>query len=585
MIFNATMVFLTFLFITLASFTTATKSFKLMEIKQEANSFRISFKFNPRIIEAVRDLPERRFDYKTKSWSVPVQYKTEIEKFAKKFNYDLNNTPEMEIPSIPDLPDLPFEIPTKLPLYPYQRKGTAYAMMHKRVIIGDKMGLGKTAQAIATAMGAEMQGNESFPVLVICPASLKINWQREFAKWSNKRAIILSDTIKSTWPYYLSSKMADVVIINFESLQKYFVESITKNEEGKFTLRNVTFSDRIKLFKSVIIDESHRCKNSKAQMTKFVKGICVGKEYILALSGTPVINKPVDLLSQLGILNRLSDLGGYSHFMTRFCSGDNQATNLKELNYKLATTCFFSRDKKDVLTDLPDKTRQVVYCEIDNRKEYNDAEADLVNYLIKWKNASDEQLERSMRGEVMVRINILKNISARGKLNDVIEFIDDTLESGEKLVLFGHLKEVLEKVSTRYKSSIKITGDVPFQQRQANVDKFQNDESCNLAVCSIKAAGVGLTLTAASQVGFIEMWWTAADHDQCEDRCHRIGQKDNVTATYFLGKNTIDEHIYQIVNNKRGIAKTVTGSEEDVPVDILNEFASLMLKNRNQKNQ
>lgn len=555
-----------------------------MEIKQEANSYRISFKYNPRIIEAVRDLPQRKFDYHSKTWTVPLQYQAEIEKFAKKFNFDISGKPEMTVPDIPDLPDLPFEIPTKLSLYPYQRKGTAYSMQKKRVIIGDKMGLGKTAQAIATLVGADIQGNESFPALVICPASLKINWQREFAKWSNKKAILLSDSIRSTWPYYLSSKMADIVIINFESLKKYFVEQISRNKEGKFTLRNIVFSDRIKLFKSIIIDESHRCKNNQAQQTKFVKGICVGKEYILALTGTPIINKPKDLLSQLGIINRLADMGGYSYFMSRYCSGDSEASNLKELNYKLATTCFFSRDKKEVLTDLPDKTRQIVYCEIDNRKEYDEAEADLINYLIKWKGATDEQVAKSMRGEVMVRINILKNISARGKLNDVFDFIDDTLESGEKLVVFGHLREVLDKVANRYsKTSIKISGDVPMSQRQANVDRFQNDDTCNLAACSIKAAGVGLTLTAASQVGFIEQWWTAADHDQCEDRCHRIGQKDNVTATYFLGRNTIDEYINQIVESKRGISKAITGSSEEIPTDIISEFAELMLKNRNNR--
>lgn len=559
-----------------------------MTIKQEGERFVISFKYNPRLIDAVRELPERRFDYNSKTWSVPITRKEEIEKFARKFNFDLTNKPEIVVPAIPPLPKLNIDIPLKRKLYPYQREGVAYLLQKRRVIIGDQPGLGKTGQAIAGLLGLEQQGIQSFPALIICPSSLKINWQREFQLWSNKRAIILSDKIKSSWTLYLNSGMADVVIVNYESLKKYFVEEIIAGTDGTFRLKNVRFSNRINLFKSVVIDESHRVRNLQTQMTKFTKGVCVGKEIIFALTGTPVINKPKDLISQLGIINRLSDLGGWKGFMTRYCSGEKEASNLKELNYRLSTTCFFRRDKKDVLTELPDKVRQVVICEISNRKEYEEAEDDLINYLIKWKNATDEQLENAMRGLVMVKINILKNISARGKLNDVYEYIDDILDSGEKLVMFGHLKEVLDAISNRYKrKSISITGSVGMQQRQDNIDRFQKDESCQLACCSIKAAGVGLTLTASSRVGFIEMWWTSADHDQCEDRVHRIGQKNSVTATYFLGRDTIDEKIYEIVESKRGMAKQITGSNEEIPTDTLRAFADLMLKNQhnNGKNR
>ena len=552
-----------------------------MVIKQEGQSYVISFRFNPRLVDAVKQLPMRRFNYSDKTWMVPVDFKEEIEKFARKYNFQLPGAEEMEVPDIPPLPELSFEIPLKRKLFPYQAQGVAYAIQKKRLIIGDQPGLGKTGQAIATLIGAEALGNQSFPALVICPSSLKINWQREFQLWSNKRAIILSDKVKTSWPLYLSSGMADVVVVNYESLRKYFVEEIIAAEDGSFRLKNIHFSNRINVFKSIIIDESHRVRNLQAQITKFTKGLCVGKEYIIALTGTPVINKPKDLVAQLGVINRLNDLGGWKGFVTRYCSGEEEASNLKELNYKLSINCFVRRDKKDVLKDLPDKIRQVVICEIDNRREYNEAEADLINYLIKWKNATDEQLENAIRGQVMVRINILKNISARGKINDVCEFIDDIIETGEKLVIFGHLQEVLEKIANRYANkAIKITGSVSQSERQTNVDRFQTDPTCQLAVCSIKAAGVGLTLTASSRVSFIEQWWTAADHDQAEDRVHRIGQKDSVTATYFLGMDTIDEKIHEVVESKRGMSKQVTGSQEEIPVDTLRAFAELMIKNR-----
>lgn len=552
-----------------------------MTIKEQGRDFIIKFTFNPRLVNAVKALPERRFNYHDKSWSVPIEHREEIEKFARRYNFDISGKPEMVVPELPPLPDLGIQIPLKRPLYPYQRQGVAYAIQKKRLIIGDQPGLGKTGQAIAALIGGEVNGEKAFPALVICPSSLKINWQREFVLWSDKRAIILNDKVKTSWPLYLSSGMADVVIVNYESLRKYFVQEIMMSTDGSFRLKDVTFRNTITTFKSVIIDESHRVRNTGTQIAKFVKGVCIGKDYVIALTGTPVINKPKDLISQLGIINRLNELGGWKGFVTRYCSGETEASNLKELNYKLSTTCFVRRDKKDVLKDLPDKIRQEVICEIDNRKEYTEAENDLINYLVKWKNATDEQIEKAIRGEVMVRINILKNISARGKINDVCEYIDDILESGEKLVLFGHLQEVLKKIAGKYgPRAVMITGEVSQKDRQHNVDRFQKDPECQLAVCSIKAAGVGLTLTASSRVAFIEQWWTAADHDQAEDRVHRIGQKDSVTATYFLGRDTIDEKVHEIVESKRGIAKQVTGSNEEIPVDTLKAFAELMLKNR-----
>jgi len=323
------------------------------------------------------------------------------------------------------------------------------------------------------------------------------------------------------------------------------------------------------------------CKDSKTQQAKFSKGICTGKEYILALTGTPVINKPKDLISQLGIIDQMNAFGGYTAFTQRYCSGADESSNLRELNYKLNLTCFYRRDKQDVLKDLPDKMRQVAICEISTRKEYQDAEADLIKYLREYKDADDEKIARSLRGEIMVTIGILKNISARGKLADVYEFVDDILESGEKLVLFAHLKEVIHAIKEHYPKAVSITGEDDMPSRQHAIDSFQNNKNVKLIVCSIKAAGVGLTLTSSSRVAFVELPWTAADTDQCEDRCHRIGQKDSVTCTYFLGQNTIDEKIYQIIQTKREIAKTITGATEQVAESIVDLVANLFNQEKN----
>lgn len=181
----------------------------------------------------------------------------------------------------------------------------------------------------------------------------------------------------------------------------------------------------------------------------------------------------------------------------------------------------------------------------------------------------------------MVRIGVLKNISARGKLNAVKDYITDVLESGEKLVVFIHQKEVAGYLLQAFPEAVTITGDDDMTTRQRNIDAFQNDSETTLIICSIKAAGVGLTLTASSNVAFVELPWTAADTDQAEDRCHRIGAKSTVNCIYFLGKNTIDEDIYKLIQDKREVSNIITGGTNEA-IERESEF-DLLIKNINIK--
>lgn len=435
-----------------------------------------------------------------------------------------------------------------------------------------------TLQSIATINIAN-----AFPCLVICPSSLKINWEREWHKFTDKKAMVLSDKVRDTWPFFWQTGMYQVFIVNYESLKKYFVQRIKKSEG--WTLRDVEFRQSIGLFKSVIIDESHRCKSSSTQQAKFCKGICKGKEYIIELTGTPVVNKPKDLVPQLSILDRMDDFGGYKNFVDRFCSGPNEASNLKELNYLLWTHCMFRREKSLVLKDLPDKVRQVLTCEITNRKEYKDAESDLISYLQKYKNADDEKIARAMRGEVMVRINILRQVAARGKVKEVIEFVKDFRENGQKIILFCSLHEVVDQLKKHFPTAVSVTGRDSSEEKQAAVDSFQKNPKTDIIICSIKAAGVGLTLTSSSNVAFVEFPWTYADCCQCEDRAHRIGQKNSVTVYYFLGKGTIDGKIYRIIQTKKSIANAVTGSTEAIEENIVDMIANIFNSNDNEEDE
>lgn len=342
------------------------------------------------------------------------------------------------------------------------------------------------------------------------------------------------------------------------------------NKESKFTMKSIAFDQRVSLFRSVIIDESHKCKSSKTQQGKFVEGICKGKRYVFALTGTPVVNNNTDLIQQLKILGRLEDFGGYSRYVERYCDGPKQASNVKELNWRLWNTCFFRREKSKVLTQLPDKTRQYLTVDITTTKEYKAAEADMVKYLKKYKNASDAQVQKSMNGAVMVQMQLLKQISARGKIKAVCEFVHDVIDGGEKLILFGYLKEVVAELKKEFPKAVTVTGSDNVNQKQYAVDSFQNNPDCKLIILNFKSGGTGLTLTAASRVAFIEFPWTFSDCEQAEDRAHRNGQKNNVNCYYFLGKDTIDKYMYDVIQTKKNIANGVTGTDDQVEENMVN---------------
>ena len=521
----------------------------------------------------------RRWDKASGAWIVPATNKGKAE--LDQFSYYIKHfepviwgdqkavkSDEDIAYTLPDMPELEGDHGLKIEPYPYQLQGIARGLQLKRFINGDDMGLGKTLEAIATINKAN-----AFPCLVICPNVVKINWQREWAKFTDKKAMVLTDSVRESWPFFWQTGMNQVFIVNYESLRKYFVRRITKSE--KWTLKDVEFHQTINLFKSVIIDESHKVKSTSTQQSKFCKGIASGKEYIILLTGTPVVNKPNDLVCQLGIMDRMIDFGGWKYFMSRYCSGPNGASNLKELNFMLWKNCFFRREKSKVLTQLPDKVRRVMSCDITNRKEYQDAERDLIDYLKRYKEADDEKIQKSLKGEVMVRIGILKDITARGKLKEVIDFVKDFRENGKKIILFCNLHEIVDRLLAAFPSAVCVTGRQNMEEKQASVDAFQKSPKTDIIICSIKAASAGITLTAASDVAFIELPWTYAECDQAESRAHRIGQKDSVTCYYFLGRRTIDEKVYRIIQEKKNIANAVTGSTEDIEENIVDMVARI----------
>lgn len=567
---------------------------KPIYVTKTPNLYRIQFEYHPKLVEVIKTIPSKpRYDGTDRAWLVSINDSRYpfgkdaawyVERFAQ-WAVHMQFCSVVKQREVTE--DINYDLPNMKPFvgehymllqpYQYQLEGVQYAVEKKRCILGDQPGLGKTLQAICTVVKAHREAviyGESFPTLVVCPAALKVNWQREFKKFAGLNAIILDDSNRQTWHSFYDCKKADgsplceVFITNYESLKKFFVKRVS--EGGKLTMKGILFDERVNLFKSVIIDESHKCKSGKTQQGKFVEGICKGRRFVLALTGTPVVNNNTDLIQQLKILGRLEDFGGYSRFVERYCDGPKQASNVKELNWRLWNCCFFRREKSKVLTQLPDKTRQYLQIDITNMKEYQSAESDIVKYLKQYKNASDAQVQRSMNGAVMVKMGLLKQISARGKIKAVSEFIHDVIDGGEKLIVFGYLKEVIAELKKEFPNAVTVTGSDNISQKQFAVDSFQNNPDCKLIILNYKSGGTGLTLTASSRVAFIEFPWTFSDCEQAEDRAHRNGQKNNVNCYYFLGKDTIDKYMYDVIQTKKNIANGVTGTDDQVEENMVN---------------
>lgn len=508
----------------------------------------------------------------------------------------------------------------KVEPYPYQKEGIEAGLRWKRFLIGDEPGLGKTLQSIGVVDTAK-----AYPCLVICPSSLKINWQREFEKFTDKKALVLDNSVATTWPYLLRMGMHHVAIVNYESLRKFFVwdilckrgqngtrsgyaessqnrftENIHARKGQAFRLRDVVFCPDIQIFKSVIIDESHRVKDPSAQQTIFARGIVEGKQWRILLSGTPVVNRPADLIAQLSIMGRLAEFGGRSKFLADYGGGDpsqlrgrassqitkerrgkdddDEPRNLDRLSDELYSRCMIRREKAKVLTQLPDKTRTDLYVDISNRDEYELAAEDLAEYLRTYAKCEDYEIRRKMRMEALVKFMTLRSLSSKGKVRQTVDFVKTFLANGKPLILFCSLHEIVDELKKAFPKAVSVTGRDSMMMKQAAVDAFQSGKA-QLIICSIKAAGVGLTLTASSNVAFVEFPWTYADCCQCEDRAHRIGQKDNVTCYYLIGRHTIDRTLYDIIHKKKSIANQIMGTDDDIPTDEMyfNQLADLFL--------
>jgi hypothetical protein len=434
-----------------------------------------------------------------------------------------------------------YEVPgLKVDLYPFQQAGVHYIveLAHGRSMICDEQGLGKTVQALAA-----VQRMGAYPVVIVCPSHLKENWANEVIN------ILDVDSLAEHGIQMVNGRkprklVEDIIIINYEVL-KYHAEEIAEISP-----------------KALIVDESQAVKNPEADRTEAVKGIANNlpeDSLILLLSGTPIPNRPIELVSQLEILGKLDDFGGFKGFVTDYVGWEHNGYgynfdraikgNMGRLGEALREVGYIRRPKKEVLSELPEIQRTVVPMEMSkkDRAEYRKAERELRN------------------GPALAEINMLRQATARYKFESVRKWVETFLESGEKLILFAHHREIQDKLRDAFPEAAIVRGkeDMTGAERFAQVQKFQNEDDCKLIICSLEVANTGLTLTAASNVAFIELGWNPSIHDQAEARCYgRINDAHGANAYYLLAKDTLDEQMCKLIEQKREIVEAAMEGED-----------------------
>lgn len=542
------------------------KSAKLNLEENNKPSILIRFAFNYPDLEVVRSLPGRTYDSKNKTWAAPVninninalkkagfQIDIELEKLFQNKKQESANIKQIEIPGL------------KGTLRPFQNIGVSmidYFIKQNRhgALLADDMGTGKTIQSLAyLQLHPELR-----PAIIVCPASVKINWGREAIKWLSpqpKVQILYTET-----PYKING---DIIIINYNILH-YWVE----------TLKNIKA-------KIIILDECQKFKNNKAKQTKAVKQLSKKIPYRIPTSGTPIENRPQEIYNAWYLVDP-DNCPTYWEFCMKFCDAKNNgygwdfsgASNTQELHELLINSCMIRRLKKDVLSELPDKEYSFIPLEINNEKEYRFAENNFIKYIteklfnvfsalnVSKQTAiemSANAVRKKLNAETFAKIEELKQLASKGKLNQVINWIEDFLESDEKLVVFAYHKFVIEALMNEFnKIAVKIDGSVTsMTERQKAIDNFQTDAKTKLMIIS-EAGSEGINLTAAHNIAIVEYPKTPGKLAQIIDRTHRIGQTEKVMVYFLMAVDTIEDKLAKILDKKLKVINSVLdGTETD----------------------
>jgi SWI/SNF-related matrix-associated actin-dependent regulator of chromatin subfamily A-like protein 1 len=452
-----------------------------------------------------------------------------------------------------------FEKYSHRPLLSHQVEAVQKLVENKKYILADDMGLGKTTSTIVAAIetGAKK-------VLIICPASLKINWQREIENYTD-RSIYISEGKNF-------SQEHDFVIINYDIIKNF--HNVKKKSDSQILGAN---------FDLVVVDEAHYIKNGQAQRTKLINDLVKNVDRLWLLTGTPMTSRPMDYFNLLSLVDS-PVAKNWMAYAIRYCSGYQfnaggrkiwnvtGASNLEELRDRTSGLTL-RRLKQDVL-DLPDKIITPVYLRLKS-KQYEEVMGDYYNWYEK---NPDESKSLTVQ---FTKLTQVRQVIADEKTQQTIELAENIIEQGKKVIIFCNFTNSLDKIVQHFgKTAVRLDGSMSKPDRQNSVDRFQTDDKVKVFVGNIKAAGVGITLTAGEAVIMNDLSFLPSDHSQAEDRAYRYGQKNNVLVYYPIFENTIEGIIYDILNKKKQVIATVMGDVKN-DVDLVEEI----MKQINQRRQ
>ena len=432
----------------------------------------------------------------------------------------------------------------------HQKEAIEKLLKNDKFILADDMGLGKTTSTVIASLESGAKR-----VLIICPASLKINWEREIRNYTEKSVYICEGK---------KFEDADYIITNYDILKNFHDP---KDKDNSVILNSK--------FDLVVIDEAHYVSNAQAQRTKIIMDLTKDIKKLWLLTGTPMTSRPMNYYNILKLIDSPVSQN-WMAYAIRYCGGyqfrvGNKkvwnvtgASNLEELRDRTSRQ-ILRRLKTDVL-DLPEKIMTPVYLRLKSRLY----EGLMGEYYDWYNNRQDESKSLSVQFTKLMKV---RQVIAEEKISHTIELAENIIEQGKKVIIFSNFTEPLKKIHEHFgKKSVYLDGSTPKPARQDAVDKFQESEKVQVFCGNIKAAGVGLTLTAAEAVIMNDLSFVPAEHSQAEDRAYRYGQKNSVSIYYPIFENTIEGFIYDILDRKKKIIGTVMGDIQETDADIVEQI-------------
>ena len=426
----------------------------------------------------------------------------------------------------------------------------------KRFILADDMGLGKTTSTIIAALETKAK-----KILIICPASLKINWQREIENYTDRSVYIAEGKHFST--------EHDFVIVNYDILKNFY--DLKDKENSLITKSN---------FELIVIDEAHYIQNGQAQRTKLVNSFVKSVDKLWLLTGTPMTSRPMNYYNLLFLIES-PVAQNWMAYAIRYCQGYqfkagnrkiwnvSGASNLEELRDRTSRQVL-RRLKTEVL-DLPDKIISPIYLRLKS-KLY---EGLMGEYYDWYKNKKEESSSLTVQFSKLMKV---RQVIAEEKINDTIELAQNIIDQDKKVIIFTNFTDTLQKIHSHFgKQSVYLDGSCTKPQRQYAVDQFQENDKIKVFVGNLKAAGVGITLTAGEAVIMNDLSFVPSDHDQAQDRAYRYGQKNSVSVYYPIFENTIEGVIYDMLSKKKNIIDTVMGDN----IEDKGDFVELLMNKIN----